>query len=361
MITYKPIKYSKALATLLCLVMLCATSPVAFAQGNASRRTPSSTRFWSKQKLLNAGFKFGVQPSYNEVIYGKKVNGKLNGISWLRSNHSIYVGYMVDGEMAAPYFGVYLSESSNYISVQENNSSYASFRRDPMSFVVDEIYGINSSSAALRERLRSGNYNINRIITSFDDFISSGQKIPKNAWVDYVDYISGVNLKNSFPEERIPKFSNELSYPQIVNCDGVYRTESYDEGGFYISLPSKFDLRQFTLSLDFKPTGNNRTGILFSLSRRLELFIKDGYIIVESEYFNHLIWDTHCPVKMNEWNHISITYDVETLFISINNCSKFAAYVIPREVPRGNYLTSYNFSIGDNFIGLVKNIKITYQ
>lgn len=40
-------------------------------------------RTWTKKDLQNAGFKFGREMysySDNDVVYGKKINGKLNGI-----------------------------------------------------------------------------------------------------------------------------------------------------------------------------------------------------------------------------------------------------------------------------------------
>lgn len=33
----------------------------------------AEARFWTKKELLNAGFKFGQQRPYSEVIYGKKM------------------------------------------------------------------------------------------------------------------------------------------------------------------------------------------------------------------------------------------------------------------------------------------------
>ena len=318
-------------------------------------------KFWTKKELLNAGFKFGIKPHYSEVIYGKKFDGKLNGIVWLKSSSEIILGYMVNGEIAAPYIEIPISDKYNFTGIQESKVSYAADRRDPMSFIVDEIYGTNSSSETFRNRLKNGNYNISHIVTSFDDFISSGQKIPKNAWEEYVEYISDIKITNSFPEEKVPKFSNNLSYPETIKCDGIYRLDySNNNGGMYINLPSQFDLRHFTVNLDFKPTDKNRTGIIFSLSRRLEIFIKDGVIEAHGKYYHDLIWNTKCPVKIGYWNHISIICLNNTLIITVNNCSRLASFEIPRADLSDSYLTSYNFSTGDNFKGLIKNIKITY-
>lgn len=324
----------------------------------------AEAKFWTKKDLINAGFKFGQQRHYSEVIYGKKIDGKLNGIVWLKSSATNYItlGYMVNGEMAAPYIEIPIPEKYNHTGIIEGSVSYAADRRDPMSFIVDEIYGVNSSSETFRNRIKNSNYNISHIITSFDDFISSGQKIPKNAWEEYAEYISDVKITNSFPEERIPKFGKNLSYPETISCDGIYRSDYAPANGeMFINLPSKFDLRQFTIDLDFKPTDKNRTGIVFSLSRRLEIFIKDGVIEARGNYYHDVIWNTKCPVIIGDWNHISIICDRNTLIITVNHCQRLASFEIPRAELSDSFLTSYNFSSGDNFKGLIKNIKITYQ
>lgn len=322
----------------------------------------AEAKFWTKKDLLNAGFKFGQQPSYSEIIYGKKIDGKLNGIVWLKSSDNIYLGYMTNGEMAAPYMQIPVSDRWNHTGIQEPNSSYSSFGHYPMSFIVDEIYGINSSSEALRNRLKNGTYNISHIVTSFDDFILSGQKIPKNAWVEYVEYISDIKISNSFPEERIPKFDNEFLHTETIHCDGVYRTEGdFTDGGMYIDLPSRFDLRHFTISLDFMPTEKSGNDLIFSISGEVKVFIKDGKIDIRGNKEHNVSWPTKCPVKMNEWNHISLICERNTMIVTVNNCSKLATFGYLNNLIKSSTLHSYDWGIGENFKGLIKNIKITYQ
>ncbi len=80
------IKESKAISLLLCLVAICANSFSAFAKTAPSNHITALGHTWSKQQLLNAGFKStpywkNILPS--EVIFGGKNGSSRKGGAWI--------------------------------------------------------------------------------------------------------------------------------------------------------------------------------------------------------------------------------------------------------------------------------------
>ncbi|MDE6345847.1 MAG: hypothetical protein K2L55_04160 [Muribaculaceae bacterium] len=320
----------------------------------------AEARFWTKKELLNAGFKFGVQPHYSEVLYGKKIDGKLNGIVWLKSTDNITIGYMTNGEMAAPYltiFGEY-----NYTSIQEKDVSYNSKGRGPIKLITDEIFGFDTSSDAIRNRIKNETFNIKRVVDSFDDFMFAKQKIPTRAWAE-PEYTTDIRIVNSDVTESIPVFRKNLTYPDLVLCDGVWRHDSEyvnGNGAVHINLPSDFDMRQFTVDLDFKPMDLGQKCTLINLSNLLGLSIKDNKVEAATNLYRKVIWNTDCPVKIGAWNHISIICDIDVIIIQVNDCSKLAPLAILRKPWENKHFIS-SFAGTSNFKGEIKNIRITYN
>lgn len=195
-------KASKAITLLLCLAVICAGNFEAVSQTSSSNHSNYSGRTWTKQELLNAGFKFSPEKetiSSNVIFGGKKSAGKFNGLIVAGTQTRVTIGYVVDGERAFPYLSVTDDEKYKLISLHENVWSYNFKDYMPMSFIVKEIFGLDYDSEDLPARLCKGYYDYSKIAKCFDEFIESGQKIPESAWLGYEINIDGITLNNSNP------------------------------------------------------------------------------------------------------------------------------------------------------------------
>lgn len=327
-----------------------------------------SAQNWTKKDLIKAGFKFKNAPYsasqhlYSPVIYGKKINGKLNGIVILGDKEDIQLGYMVNGEMAFPFIDAHIGKY-NFLGINENQYCYnAEMGAQPMTFIVDEIFGIKSFSPDTRIDLCNGDFDINHIIHSFNQFITSGQRIPDNAWVGHLIKINGITCVNSNPL----KIDDELNYSNNVDFKGPYEISCWDRAKREYSvksqleenLPSNFDLRIFKISLEYNPSNDKASGDILRINRIFEIGVENGCIIIKSENFSKQIWNTGCQIQPGIWNDITVFYKHGTIFVQTNNCMKLASF----------HFNNYNFksfvirggeSI-DNYIGKIRNIALSY-
>lgn len=329
-------------------------------------------RTWTKKDLQNAGFKFGREMysySDNDVIYGKKINGKLNGIVVIDIRGGRYIGYMVDGEMAAPYIDVY-NGHYNLIGINEDRWSYNAKDRYPMTLIADEIFGINTASDDTRIELYEGRYNINKLISSFDDFILSGNKIPQNAWYKHNVKITGIDISNSNPIQRIPlnTLKSTLEYNGVYNCDSSIPERKKTNNGFDIlneKIPLNFNPEFFSIKFDYNPGDNKATGGILYIEEIFIVSVEKNELIISATINNAVQeWRTGCFVTCSNWNKINITCLDGWVLLQTNYCCKFADMYIDKSLMNNKYkinpsLISKNEK--DVLNGQIRNISIRYR
>lgn len=353
-------KASKAITLLLCLAVICAGNFEAVSQTSSSNHSNHFGRTWSKQELLNAGFKFspGKKTTSRNVIFGNQNStGKLTGLIVQGGQTLVYIGYVVDGELAFPY----LSVTERSISLHENVWSYNYKDYNPMSFIVKEIFGLDYDSEDLPARLCKGYYDYSKIAECFDEFVESGQKIPENAWMGHEIYIDGITLNNSNP---YPKW---LKYMRSLTFNGPYTIHTWDGSkGEYITnnnlkniLPGDMDMRLFGISFDYMPSASDVTGGVLRINRNFEICVENGEIVIRSENFSKKQWYTGRKIKPDTWNNISVYYTVGTVVLLTEGCAQLAAFRIERPQPS---VTLYIESAEayDRPIGKVRNVKVDY-
>lgn len=359
-------KASKAITLLLCLAVICAGNFEAVSQTSSSNHSNYSGRTWTKQELLNAGFKFSPEKetiSSNVIFGGKKSAGKFNGLIVAGTQTRVTIGYVVDGERAFPYLSVTDDEKYKLISLHENVWSYNFKDYMPMSFIVKEIFGLDYDSEDLPARLCKGSYDYSKIAKCFDEFIESGQKIPESAWLGYEINIDGITLNNSNPYPKWLKSKRLRS----LTFNGPYMIRTWDRSNRkYLTdsnlkniLPGDMDMRLFGISFDYMPSASDVTGGVLRINRDFEICVENGEIVIRSEIFSKKQWYTGRKIKSDTWNNISVYYTDGTVVLLTDGCAQLAAFRIERPQPS---VTLYIESAEsyDRPIGKVRNVKVDY-
>lgn len=362
------INFHKTIILILFLVAICGSNFSVYSQSSTPNQNVNTRHTWSKQELLNAGFKFApdwrIIPS--NIIFGEtNTDGKLNGLIVAGSQSEIFICYAVDGAVFAPLIEVLDSDKFKYTSITENTCSYA-IDFGPMSYIAREIFGLDlwHDSADLRVRLCKGYYDYKKIAKCFDEFIESGKKIPENAWIGHEINIDGISLNNSnpFPSWLKSNRNKSLSFAGPYNIATWDRSARRDMNDNYLEndLPNDMDMKLFGVSFDYMPTSYNVTGGVMRINRAFEICVDNGEIVIRSEVFSKKQWYTGCKIKPNTWNNISLYYSDGSLIMLTNGCTKFAAFRIERPGSKWT-LRIKSGDAYDQTIGKVRNVKVEYN
>lgn len=320
---------------------------------------------WTKKDLIKAGFKFNNETSISnrkDVIYGKRVNGRLNGIVLLGNNENVQLGYMVNGEMAYPYIGANTGKY-NYVAIYEYGVSYGAFKgAHPMAYIASEIFGFRTWSDEDRIDICKGDYDINRIIRSFNHFVSTGKRIPETAWLNQVSKISGINCETSNPldAKSAIRYNNTVEYAGPYEVMLQYNAKGYSkERGLEEELPSTFGFNIFRMSFEYKPISETATGTILNINEYFKIGVENGCVVISIfNGFNSQSWNTSYRIKPGVWNQFSVLYDDGTVILNTDNGTKLAAFSI--SFPYLPNYSIYSGNSGHKCIGNIKNIALSY-
>ena len=157
-----------------------------------------------------------IEKDYGHMkfIYGKIVNGYLNGLCLLSSNielpsteeyntvfnHIYEIAYVKDGKVVTPTIGVFKSpiiiynstpdpykEYRDMIFINEYGLRYYEYHlnevdNDPMTDYLKQIYAPDILNNEFVENFRVGRIDMDYILNNFNKFMMSNTKIPSHVW-----------------------------------------------------------------------------------------------------------------------------------------------------------------------------------
>ena len=150
---------------------------------------------------------------------------------------------------------------------------------------------------------------------------------------------------------------NVIAYKGEIECNGIYTLS--DDGAntkFLKIIPTNFNRYDFGYSLEFFPKEGDKSRILLSLSRGWRVFnieFKNGVIYIYTDNGRHS-YNTGIVYNMYSWNKLVLRYKNGVVYIN----DKVITDVIMNKVDGDNEITSMNYSCGDAFYGIIRNLKV---